>query len=161
MDDISPDISILSLYHMYDGEAASVFAVRVVVTQALSVPVIVAVGNGFIETVEKEEDWKQEVIPSVTITLYGPAVVTYSVEDISPPKIEKSLYHTYDGDAASVTAVRVVDSQAERVPVINAVGVEFTVTSSTFDSAAPVQSPMQVTLASLLYQVVCVRSPAS
>ena len=60
-----------------------------------------------------------------------------------------------------MTAVNVAVSHAVKVPVIVEVGRGFTVMVNTFDSAAPLQSVLHVTLASRLYHVVCVRSPGS
>ena len=129
VEDISPGIITSSLYHTYDGEEASVTAVNVDGPHEVRVPVIVAEGRGVIVTDDGDDVCSQFVVPFFTLTLYDPLAVTTSVDDVSPPISTSSLYQTYDGDAASLPAVSVVDPQALSVPLIVAVGRGFTVTA--------------------------------
>ena len=85
---VSPPITTLSLYQTYEGEEASELAVKVVVTQTVKFPVIAAVGKGLIVTVEGAEVRLHVVVPSVTLTLYGPPAVTTRVDEVSPLIIE-------------------------------------------------------------------------
>ena len=69
VDAVCPLISPLSLYQMYDGEAASVTAVSIVVTHAVNVPVIVTEGKEFIMTADSGEVCSHKVEVFVILTL--------------------------------------------------------------------------------------------
>ncbi len=75
------------------GEVASVTAVSVVVTQAVSVPVTDAPGLGFTVTDNGVDVALHDVTPLVTTTLYAPLWVTTSEDPVSVSFV-KSLYHS-------------------------------------------------------------------